>query len=88
MIEISPFLILLVILNATSLLLFGVDKMKSIHGGWRIPEAHLLLMAFLGPFGGYTSMRLFKHKTRKPKFLLVPIAMFTQTVLIIYFRPI
>ncbi|HEX9261602.1 MAG TPA: DUF1294 domain-containing protein [Candidatus Bathyarchaeia archaeon] len=88
MIEISHLLILLVIVNVASLALFGLDKFKSLSGGWRIPESRLLLVAFCGPFGGYSGMLLFRHKTRKPKFLLVPIAMFIQLGLIVYLRPI
>lgn len=49
--ESYPILVLLMIVNTVSLLLFGVDKLRSIRGGWRIPESRLLLAAFLGPFG-------------------------------------
>ena len=38
MIQISPFLAFLVAVNTVSLVLFGVDKLKSMSGGWRIPE--------------------------------------------------
>ena len=65
--------------------MFGVDKLQSKKRGWRIPESRLLLAAFFGPFGAYAGMLLFRHKTRKIKFLLVPIFLIIQVVLIVYF---
>ncbi|KON33302.1 hypothetical protein AC477_01665 [miscellaneous Crenarchaeota group-1 archaeon SG8-32-1] len=79
-------LIFIVILNIISMILFGVDKLKSIRGGWRIDEWRLLLIALLGPFGAYLGSLLFKHKTRKAKFLLVPIFMFMQLYLMLHFH--
>jgi uncharacterized membrane protein YsdA (DUF1294 family) len=78
-------LILLLILNLTSLSLFGVDKRKSMSKGWRIRESRLLLVAFFGPFGAYAGMLLFRHKTRKIKFFLVPLFMFIQIGVMAYF---
>ena len=86
MIQVPTPQVFLVILNSISMIFFGVDKLKSVRGGWRIPELRLLLLALLGPFGGYTGMLLFRHKTRKVKFLLVPIFLFIQLYLIVYFH--
>ena len=86
MFQTSTLLIVLVILNTFSLVFFGVDKLKSKRRGWRIPESKLLLAAFFGPFGAYAGMLLFRHKTRKVKFLLVPIFLFIHLCLIVYFR--
>ncbi len=77
--------VLLIIINGISLIIFGIDKLKSKTGGRRIPESKLLLIAFFGPFGALTGMLLFKHKTRKTKFLLVPIFLFIQMLLLVYF---
>jgi len=66
-------------------MMFGVDKWQSKRRGWRIPETRLLLVAFFGPFGAYAGMLLFRHKTRKIKFLLVPVFLFIQVILIVYF---
>ncbi len=71
--------------NIASMIVFGVDKFKSKRGAWRIPESQLLLAAFLGPFGAYLGMLLFRHKTRKLKFLLVPVFLILQVFLIGYF---
>ena len=83
MIQVPTPLVFLVILNIISLIFFGVDKLKSVRGGWRIPEFRLLLVALFGPFGAYAGMLLFRHKTRKAKFLLVPIFLFIQLYLIV-----
>jgi uncharacterized membrane protein YsdA (DUF1294 family) len=86
MIQVPTLLVLLVIMNVASLTIFGVDKLQSMGRGWRIPELRLLAIAFIGPFGAYAGMLLFRHKTRKVKFLLVPIFLLIQLCLIIYFH--
>jgi len=86
MFQISSLLVFLVAVNFVSLVFFGVDKLKSKRGGWRIPESRLLLVAFFGPFGAYAGMLLFRHKTRKVKFLLVPVFLFIQVYLMVYFH--
>ncbi|MGE5638296.1 MAG: DUF1294 domain-containing protein [Chloroflexota bacterium] len=85
MAQVFFFQILLIIINSISWAMFGIDKMKSKRGGWRIPESRLLLVALFGPFGAYAGMLLFRHKTRKIKFLLVPVFLLAQLSLIIYF---
>ena len=75
----------LVIVNSIALALFGIDKLKSKRSGWRISESRLVLIAFFGPFGAWAGMLLFRHKTRKIKFLVVPIILFIQVFLIVYF---
>ncbi len=77
-------LALLAAANAASMAAFGVDKLMSVKGGRRISELALLSVAFLGPFGAYAGMLLFRHKTRKPKFLLVPAFLIVQLCLIAY----
>jgi len=86
MFQISPLFVVLVIVNSVSLMFFGVDKLKSKRRGWRIPESRLLLVAFFGPFGAYAGMLLFRHKTRKGKFLLVPIFLIIHVYLIVHFN--
>jgi uncharacterized membrane protein YsdA (DUF1294 family) len=77
--------VLLIIINGISLTIFGIDKLKSKKGGLRIPESKLLLFAFFGPFGAFAGMLLFRHKTRKIKFLIVPVFLFVQVLLMVYF---
>ncbi|MFZ7136905.1 MAG: DUF1294 domain-containing protein [archaeon] len=86
MFQLPVTVIFLLVINGVSLTLFGVDKLKSIKKRWRIPETQLLLVAFLGPFGAYGAMLLFRHKIRKIKFLLVPVFIFIQSYLIIRYQ--
>jgi uncharacterized membrane protein YsdA (DUF1294 family) len=81
----APFLYLIVAVNCVALIIFGADKLKSKKGSWRIPESRLLFVAFLGPFGAFAGMLLFRHKTRKLKFILVPLFLFLQALLVVYF---
>ncbi len=80
--------ILLLTVNIISLVAFGIDKFNSMKRGYRIPESRLLLLAFFGPFGALAGMLFFRHKTRKIKFLLVPIFALLQFFLLVwYFMP-
>ena len=61
----------LLTINAAGLLIMLADKKKAKKHLWRIPEATLLTVAALGgSLGCLAGMRLFRHKTRKPKFYL------------------
>jgi uncharacterized membrane protein YsdA (DUF1294 family) len=60
----------LVLINLITLGFWGWDKRRAKQGGWRTPEATLLLLTAVGGFiGAYAGMRLFRHKTRKVSFL-------------------
>ena len=74
-----------VALNAVALAMFGVDKGMAMGGGRRISERTLLAAALCGPFGAYAGMKLFRHKTRKHIFLLVPLFLISHSILIVYF---
>ena len=80
----QTFLIILMGMNIISLIFFGLDKLWAMRGGRRISESRLLILGFLGPFGAELGMLMFRHKTRKPKFLLVPIFLLFQLVLLFY----
>ena len=86
MVQILFLLLFLLIVNGIAFAVFGLDKWKSKKGGWRVSESRLLLIALFGPFGAYGGMLLFRHKTRKIKFLIVPVFLLIQLFLIIYFR--
>ncbi len=55
-------------INLISLLFYGADKRKAVDGKWRVRESTLLFLGFIGPFGAVAGMKLFHHKTQKPKF--------------------
>jgi len=80
--------ILILTVNGINLVAFGLDKLASKKRGYRIPESKLLLLAFFGPFGALAGMLFFRHKTRKIKFVLVPIFAILQALLLLwYFAP-
>lgn len=55
--------------NLLTFLAYGIDKYKAAHKRWRIPEASLLLLAFLGGSpAALLAMYLFHHKTLHKKF--------------------
>ena len=75
-----------VFINAWAFTLYGIDKYKAKHGLWRIPEAALLLVAAAGgSVGAWCGMKVFHHKTRKPKFSIgVPVIFVMEVVLLVY----
>lgn len=77
----------LLIINALGLLIMLADKEKAKKHLWRIPESTLLTVAALGgSIGCYAGMRLFHHKTRKPKFYIgVPVIFAVQLLIAAYF---
>ena len=72
----TPISYYLVAVNIIAFILYGTDKAKAMHHQWRIKEAVLIGIAFVGgAFGAFAGMIVFHHKTRKMKFrILVPIA--------------
>ena len=75
---------LYLIANACVFCLYGYDKHAARTGRWRIPESTLLGSALIGPFGAFSAMLLFRHKTRKPKFWLVPVFLAAHIAAILY----
>ncbi len=76
----SLLLFYLITINAVGFLIMLADKEKAKKHLWRIPEATLLTVAVLGGgIGCLTGMRLFHHKTRKPKFYIgIPVILAVQ----------
>jgi uncharacterized membrane protein YsdA (DUF1294 family) len=70
--------------NLVVFCLYAYDKHMAHTGGWRIPERILLLTALFGPFGAYGAMHLFRHKTQKIKFWLVPFFLVLHIAGILY----
>lgn len=73
----------LAVINLTAFLMYGYDKYQAKHGGWRVPEKTLLLLAAIGgSAGAWIGMQVFRHKTRKAKFSLgVPVIFAIQCVI-------
>lgn len=73
-------------INLITFLLYGIDKIKSKRGAWRIPEAKLLLLAAIGgSVGAIIGMHLFRHKTLHKKFKYgLPLILLIQVVLLVW----
>lgn len=80
-------LIYLLLINAAGFLIMLADKQKARKKLWRIPEAALLTVAlFGGSLGSLIGMRVFHHKTRKPKFYLgIPAILILQAAFAFWF---
>ncbi len=65
-------LLIYTLLNVFSFVAYRHDKISAERNRWRTPESRLLVLALFGPFGAFAAMRLFRHKTQKTKFRLVP----------------
>ena len=77
---------ILAAVNLFAFVLYGVDKVKAKKGAWRIPEATLLLVAFLGgSLGALLGMEVFRHKTKHAKFrILIPLFLILHIALAVY----
>ena len=90
-----PFIfIYLAMINAYGLIICLIDKILAMRHKWRISERHLIVVAVIGgAVGIFIGMKLFRHKTKKPKFYItVPlfclfwIAVATLLIYIYYFK--
>lgn len=72
----------LLIINAAAFLVFGWDKLKAKRNGWRVPEKTLLTLAAIGgSVGALMGMKVFRHKTKKEKFIVgIPVILTVQCV--------
>ncbi|MGB8220835.1 MAG: DUF1294 domain-containing protein [Methanoregula sp.] len=75
---------LYILANISVFCLYTYDKHMARNDGWRIPERILLVAALIGPFGAYGAMRIFRHKTKKIKFYLVPVFMILHIAGMLY----
>ncbi|MBR3462153.1 MAG: DUF1294 domain-containing protein [Clostridiales bacterium] len=76
----------LLIVNLAAFILYGADKAFAKSNARRIPERTLLFFAWIGgSIGAILGMRIFHHKTLKPKFAVtVPILMVLEIVIIVF----
>ena len=78
----------LLVINAATFIIYGIDKDKAKKAKWRISEATLLTMAaVVGSIGAWLGMKAWHHKTQHRKFKYgVPIILLIQIALMIYFH--
>ncbi len=67
-------IIYLLFINGLAIAATSLDKYNAMHKKrrQRVPEKTLLLLALLGGcFGMYATMLIIRHKTQKPKFMIL-----------------
>lgn len=81
-------LIYLLVVNVVAFMMYGMDKRKAVRKQWRIPEATLLGVAFIGgSVGALLGMQAFRHKTKHWKFkILVPLFLVIHVAIFIYLQ--
>lgn len=82
---IKNIVIYLLVMNLFTFLIMGIDKKKAKKGSWRVPEKTLFtLVALGGGIGGIAGMNIFKHKTKKTRFIIgFPLIIIMQIIIII-----
>ena len=56
-------------INLVTFLAYGVDKRAAVRGAWRVPEAQLHTLEFLGGWiGAFLAQKIFRHKTQKKSY--------------------
>lgn len=64
-------LIYLLLINLIAFLAMYIDKKRAKWGKWRIKESTLFTLVLLGGgIGGIAGMYTFRHKTKKPMFVI------------------
>jgi uncharacterized membrane protein YsdA (DUF1294 family) len=67
--DIKVIAVLLLVLNAITFFVYGIDKWKAKKGKWRISEATLLILAIIGgSIGAWLGIKVWHHKTMHKKF--------------------
>ena len=78
------FLVFYILINGVVFFFYAHDKIKAKKNARRTPESRLLFFALFGPLGACAAMLVFRHKTRKMKFYLVPVCAMLHIVLLIW----
>ena len=66
------------------LIIYAIDKYKSMHHKWRIRESTLILLAVIGgSVGALLAMYTVRHKTKHNKFRIgVPVILAVQIIVV------
>ncbi len=74
----------LIAVNVIAWIAYGLDKWKARRGKWRIPERTLLIIALIGgSVGALAGMLMFRHKTKKAKFVIsIPVMLVVHCVIV------
>ncbi|MCR5394150.1 MAG: DUF1294 domain-containing protein [Bacteroidales bacterium] len=85
--QLQPIIVIyFVVINVVTFIVYGIDKWKARHDQWRIPEAILLGLAFIGgSIGACMGMHVWHHKTLRKRFQYgVPLILLIQIALILF----
>ena len=76
----------LLTINVVTFIVYGIDKYKAKKAKWRISEATLIMLAFLGgSIGAWLGVKVLHHKTMHKKFKYgIPAILLMQIALIAY----
>ena len=76
----------ILVINIITFCAMGIDKKKAEYGKWRISEATLFILVLLGGgIGGIAGMYIFRHKTKKTRFVVgFPAILILEKFVIIY----
>ena len=59
----------LALINLTAFIAYGIDKKAAVKGEWRVPEANLHTLEFLGGWiGAFIGQKIFHHKSKKKSY--------------------
>lgn len=80
-------IIYLILINIITFVVMGIDKKKAKFGKWRISESALFTLVLLGGgIGGIAGMYVFRHKTKKMRFVIgFPTILIFEIFVIIYY---
>lgn len=77
--------IYLVVVNLLGFAMMGIDKARARKRAWRIPEAHLMIVALIGgSIGSILGMWMFRHKTKHWYFAYgLPVILILQIAIVV-----
>lgn len=80
-------IIYVILINIIAFVAMGIDKHKAKYGKWRIKESVLFTLVLLGGgIGGIAGMYVFRHKTKKMRFVIgFPAILIFEIFVIIYY---
>lgn len=86
MLTLKNFIVYIIVVNMIGFLVMLIDKKKAKNGSWRIKEATIFSITFLGGgIGTIVGMYIFRHKTKKYKFTIgLPAILICEIILIIF----
>lgn len=75
----------LCVITIVAVVVTCADKFAAVKNLYRVPERVLIIIAAVGGgVGMYLTMRLIRHKTRKPKFMLgIPVIVAVELAVIL-----